>query len=438
MTTPKTTPNTSNIKSSTDNCNADLNTPSNATLSNHSSPNNAPLPFPVLWVMVLGVMVAVGPLAIDMYLPALPSMADDFGVSVTSIARSIPAYFIGLVVGQLFYGPFSDRVGRVLPMYLGMSIFVVASVICANINNEYILFVARVMQALGACVTTVVTRAAIRDVLTPVQMARAFSLVVLVMGLAPILAPSLGALILKLSSWHGLFWVLAGYGVLNIILTKLFLKETLDKAYRNTKPVSQTFVGYGNLFKDKRFLLPAVASGLLQGAFFIHLSIASELFMVNFGVSEQKFALLFGANAFGFVALTQANQFLTKRFHLVSLLRFGTLIQWVSALSLFALGLFLGKDAPLWAVFVSIFCGISGLGFTQPNASAIALAHQKHRAGMASAAQGALQFSVGIFGGLLLSVLAFNVVLKLGLAMLFLVSLGAVLVLKLDKTMSLE
>lgn len=407
--------------------------PSNAL--NHTQKADS---FPTLWVMIMGVMIAIGPLAIDMYLPALPRMADDFGVSTQSVARSVPAYFIGLVFGQLFYGPLSDRIGRVLPMYIGMGIFVVASVICATTTQEYVLFAARTLQALGACVTAVVTRAAIRDVLSPVQMARAFSLMILVMGLAPILAPSLGALLLKFFDWHVLFWFLAAYGILNIVLTKLFLKETLAPENRNTEPMSKTFSGYVDLLKDKRFLLPAVAAGLLQGSFFIYLTISSELFMVHYGVSEERFALLFGANAFGFIALTQVNQFLARRFHLVKLLRFGAAFQLVSAVVLLALGVTLGGAAPLWAVFLSIFCCIAGLGLTQPNAGAIALVHQKHRAGMASAAQGALQFSVGIFGGLLLSLFHVSPVLKLGISATLLLSLGAFLVYRLNPKMSLE
>lgn len=393
-------------------------------------------PFPTLWVMMMGVMIAIGPLAIDMYLPAFVSMADDFGVSVSQVSKSVPFYFIGLVLGQLFYGPFSDRVGRVLPMYVGMTIFVIASVICATATSEMVLFVARTLQALGACVTAVVTRAAIRDTLNPIQGAKAFSLMVLVMGLAPILAPSLGTLILNFADWHALFWFLAGYGLFNIVLTKLFLKETLAPKNRNTKPISQTFVSYLDLVKDKTFIVPAVAGGVLQGAFFIYLSISSELFMVNFGLSEQQFAIAFGANAFGFIALTQVNQFLTSRFRLVQLLRFGALMQLVSASCLLVLALIGLGYFPL--VFVAIFCCISGLGFTQPNATAIALAYQKKRAGMASAMQGALQFSVGIFGGLLLSLFDVSPVLKLGIIITALVSFGTFLVYQLDPKMDLS
>lgn len=396
---------------------------------------NRQAPLPVLWVMMMGVMIAIGPLAIDMYLPALPEMAEDFGVSVSDISKSVPFYFIGLVFGQLFYGPFSDRVGRVLPMYLGMTIFIIASIVCATTTNEYVLFVARTVQALGACVTAVVTRAAIRDTLNPIQSARAFSLMILVMGVAPILAPTFGTLMLKFANWHILFWFLAGYGVLNIILTKLFLKETLAPQNRNTKPISTTFASYGDLLKDKTFIIPALAGGLLQGAFFIYLSISSELFMVHFGLSKENFAIAFGANAFGFIALTQINQFLTKRFRLVQLLRFGAFMQLTFAFGLLVLGVLGGG---FWWVYVALFLCIAGLGLTQPNAGAIALAFQKKRAGMASAMQGAFQFSVGIFGGLLLSLFDVSPVVKLGITTTTLVAIGTYLVCQLDPKLDLS
>ncbi|MPX23288.1 Bcr/CflA family drug resistance efflux transporter [Moraxella catarrhalis] len=400
--------------------------------------NNQETKFPVLWVMMLGAMIAIGPLSIDMYLPAFPSMAEDFGVNVGTIAKSVPAYFLGLVFGQLFYGPFSDRIGRVRPLYLGMSIFIIASIICATTNNAYALFIARTLQALGACVTTVVTRAAIRDTLNPVQSARAFSLMVLVMGVAPILAPSLGALILKVADWHGIFWFLASFGVLNLLLTKCFLKETLKPENRNTRPMSESFGQYFALMKDRTFMLPAVASGLLQGAFFIYLSISSELFMVNYQLTEHQFAIAFGVNAFGFIALTQVNQFLTKRFHLVNLLRTGAVIQLAAAGVLLILGLIFGGKASFYWVFVSLFICIAGLGLTQPNATAIALAFQKKRAGLASALQGALQFSVGIFGGLLIGLFELDPVTRLGITTSILVAVGTFLVFYINPKLDLS
>ncbi|MGO2997797.1 MAG: multidrug effflux MFS transporter [Moraxellaceae bacterium] len=393
---------------------------------------------PVAWIMMLGLMVAVGPLSIDMYLPALPLMADDFGVSTAFMANSVPAYFLGLVFGQLFYGPFSDRVGRVKPLYIGMTLYVIASILCATTDNEYVLFVGRTMQALGACVGAVVTRAAIRDRLTAKQTAKAFSIMILVMGLAPILAPSLGALFLQFSTWHSIFWFLAAFGALNLLLTKFFFFETLTEENRNLRPAKEVLSQYWDLLKDPTFNYPAIGGGLLMGAMFVYISSASELIMDTYGVSATHFGWLFGMNAAGFVGLTQLNQWLTNRFRILSILRFGAIMQVISAGVLFVIGLLLGTDAWLPLVLACIFFCIAGLGLTQPNASAIALAFQKRRAGMASALQGSLMFSVGIFGGLLLNLFPVNPVLKIGIAMFALMSIGTFLIWQIDRDLDLD
>ena len=393
---------------------------------------------PVAWIMMLGLIVAVGPLSIDMYLPALPSMAEDFGVSTAFMANSVPAYFLGLVFGQLFYGPFSDRVGRVKPLYMGMILYVIASIVCATTDNEYVLFIGRTFQALGACVGAVVTRAAIRDRLTAKQTAKAFSIMILVMGLAPILAPSLGALFLKFFNWHSIFWFLAAFGALNLLLTKFFFFETLTEENRNVRPAREVLSQYWDLLKDPTFNYPAIGGGLLMGAMFVYISSASELIMDTYGVSATHFGWLFGMNAAGFVGLTQLNQWLTNRFRILSILRFGAMMQVISAAALFVTGIIFGTDAWLPLVLACIFFCIAGLGLTQPNASAIALAFQKRRAGMASALQGSLMFSVGIFGGLLLNLFPVNPVLKIGIAMFALMSLGTYLIWQIDRNLNLD
>ena len=393
---------------------------------------------PVAWIMMLGLIVAIGPLSIDMYLPALPAMADDFGVSTAFMANSVPAYFVGLVFGQLIYGPLSDRVGRVKPLYFGMALYVVASIVCATTSSEYVLFAGRTVQALGACVGAVVTRAAIRDRLTAKQTAKAFSIMILVMGLAPILAPSLGALFLQFFDWHSIFWFLAAFGMLNLLLTKFFFFETLSEENRNARPAKEVLSQYWDLLKDPRFNYPAIGGGLLMGAMFVYISSASELIMDTYGVSATHFGWLFGMNAAGFVGLTQLNQWLTNRFRILSILRFGTMMQVISAATLFIIGLIFGTDAWFPLVLGCIFFCIAGLGLTQPNASAIALAFQKTRAGMASAMQGSLMFSVGIFGGLLLNLFPVNPVLKIGIAMFSLMSLGAFLIWQIDRNLNLD
>lgn len=393
---------------------------------------------PVAWIMMLGLIVAVGPLSIDMYLPALPIMADSFGVSTAFMANSVPAYFVGLVFGQLFYGPLSDRIGRVKPLYFGMTLYVIASIVCATTDNEYILFAGRTLQALGACVGAVVTRAAIRDRLTAKQTAKAFSIMILVMGLAPILAPSLGALFLRFFDWHSIFWFLAAFGTLNLLLTKFFFFETLTEENRNVRPAKEVVSQYWDLLKDPSFNYPAIGGGLLMGAMFVYISAASELIMDTYGISATHFGWIFGSNAAGFVALTQLNQWLTNRFRILSILRFGAMMQVISAAALFVIGLIFGTDAWLPLVLVCIFFCIAGLGLTQPNASAIALAFQKRRAGMASALQGSLMFSVGIFGGLLLNLFPVNAVLKIGTAMFVLMSLGCFLIWQIDSSLNLD
>lgn len=393
---------------------------------------------PVAWIMMLGLIVAVGPLSIDMYLPALPAMADDFGVSTAFMANSVPAYFVGLVFGQLFYGPLSDRIGRVKPLYFGMTLYVIASIICATTNNEYVLFAGRTLQALGACVGAVVTRAAIRDRLSAKQTAKAFSIMILVMGLAPILAPSLGALFLQFFSWHSIFWFLAAFGTLNLILTKFFFFETLTEENRNVRPAKEVLSQYWDLLKDPTFNYPAIGGGLLMGAMFVYISAASELLMDTYGISSTHFGWIFGMNAAGFVALTQINQLLINRFRILSLLRFGAVMQVVASAGLFILGLTFGSDSWLPLVLICIFFCIAGLGLTQPNSSAIALAFQKRRAGMASALQGSLMFSVGIFGGLLLNLFPVNPVLKLGITMFMLMSLGCFLIWRIDRNLNLD
>ena len=401
-------------------------------------PQNQPnhdMHYPTGWIMILGLIIAIGPLSIDMYLPALPSMADEFGVATAFMSNSVPAYFVGLVVGQLFYGPISDRIGRIKPLYVGMVLYVIASVLCATTHNEYILFISRTLQALGACVGTVVTRAMIRDRLHPTQMAKAFSLMVLVMGIAPILAPSLGSLLLQVASWRVIFWFLAGFGLLNIVLTKLFLHETLGDEFRNNRPMNEVVSQYWDLLKDTHFNYPAIGAGLLMGSMFVYISAAPELIMEGYGVSPQHFSWIFGMNAAGFIGLTQVNQWLVNRYRLVSLLRFGAIMQVLASASLMTLGLLFGTQAWLPLVLVSIFCCIAGLGLTQPNSGAIALAFQKRRAGMASALQGSLNFIVGIFGGLMVNVFPFNPVAKLGVTMFILMSLGALLVFQIDKNL---
>ena len=201
------------------------------------------------WIMLLALLTSLGPLSIDMYLPALPQMADDFGVSTQMIANTLPAYFLGLAVGQLIYGPVSDRIGRKIPLYFGLSLYVAASLICLFAQNEWSLIAARILQALGGCVGVVIARAAIRDRLDMQASAQAFSSMMIVMGIAPIIAPAMGSLILKFFSWHAVFAALSFMGVVCLFCVHFFFKESLPVSRRLNLSFQQVLLLYAAIFK---------------------------------------------------------------------------------------------------------------------------------------------------------------------------------------------
>ncbi len=374
------------------------------------------------WIMLLGLLTALGPLSIDMYLPALPAMSTSLGVSLASISNTVPAYFLGLAVGQLIYGPVSDRFGRKPPLYFGLSLFVIASVVCALSTDLSMLIAARVAQALGGCVGVVVARSAIRDRLSPEASSQAYAMLMLVMGVAPILAPVLGGTLLHFG-WASIFWLLAGVGVASLLCIHYFFDETLAPNHRRALSLPAVFKSYGSLLADGRFRTPALAGGFLMGSLFVYISASSALLIGHFGVSPQWFGWLFGLNAAGLIAVSQLNGRLVRRFHLLRLLQIGTAMQLAGVLVLLILAL--SGLATLLTVMMCLFVIVSGIGLTAPNSTALSLAEQGQRAGMASALLGSLQFGLGLLGGVVLHALPLPELIGLAFMMTVLVSLGA-------------
>lgn len=379
-------------------------------------------PYAMGWIILLALLTALGPLSIDMYLPALPVMAADLSVKTALVANSLPAYFLGLALGQLIYGPLSDRVGRKLPLYFGLSLFIVASLACAFASDISVLLTARFFQALGGCVGVVIARAAIRDRLSVTDSAQAYSMLLLVMGVAPILAPLLGSWLLLVTGWQGIFAVLMAVGILCLVLVHFYFEESLAVTERRALSLKQVFATYWDLLKDQRFRTPALAGGLLGAAMFTYISASSELFIDHFGVSAQHFAWIFGFNALGLIALSQLNSRLVKRVGLLRLLHVGASMQSFGAI--FLLCLALTDHATLWTTMFGLFFVVSGIGFTGPNATAISLAFQGQRAGMASALLGALQFGFGLVAGLALYVLPFDLMRSMSTVMIILIGAG--------------
>lgn len=383
------------------------------------------------WIMLLALFTSLGPLSIDMYLPALPQMAEDFSVTTQQVANTLPAYFFGLALGQLIYGPISDRIGRKKPLYFGMALYAVASLLCILAPDHWSLIAARVLQALGGCVGVVMARAAIRDRLDVQGSAQAFASMMIVMGIAPILAPTLGAGILHFFSWNAVFIALCMIGVICFLCVHFLFKETLEPERRLDLNFNQVFILYASILKDKSFRLPLMAGCFTGAALFCYISSASAVLMDGYRLTQQQFAIAFGFNAFGIIILSTLNKHLAQKLSVIQRLTIGGVIQLTGSTIIVIAGLL--SHAPLALVMVGLFLTVSGIGFTGPNAMAFAMSEQGARAGTASAIMGSMQFTCGLLGGVALNFLVWNHVLNMGLLMLMFTSAGFIAILAVAK-----
>ena len=385
------------------------------------------------WIMLLALLTSLGPLSIDMYLPALPQMAQDFGVSTQMVANTLPAYFLGLALGQLIYGPLSDRIGRKVPLYFGLTLYIFASLLCVFATSEWSLIAARIVQALGGCVGVVIARAAIRDRLDMQASAQAFASMMIVMGIAPIIAPSLGALVLKFFSWHAVFVFLTLMGVVCLLCVHFFFKESLTPERRLKLNLNQVLNLYAVILKDPSFRWAMLAGCFSGGVLFCYISSSASVLMDDYGLTQQQFAYAFGINAFGIMLLSTINKQLAYKISVLRRLKIGGALQFLGTSILLTAGLI--NHVPLWGVFIGMFLAISGIGFTGPNAMALAMSEQGARAGTASAIMGSMQFACGLLGGVILNFLMWHALLNMGLIMLLFVLVSLACIHQLSKQM---
>ncbi|WP_263576861.1 multidrug effflux MFS transporter [Acinetobacter pseudolwoffii] len=379
-------------------------------------------PYAMSWIVLLAALSALGPLSIDMYLSALPAMAADFGVSTQMVSNSLPAYFFGLAVGQLIYGPISDRIGRKPPLYFGLCLYIVASLLCVFAQDEWSLIAARILQALGGCVGVVMARAAIRDRLDMHSAAQAFASMMIVTAIAPIIAPSLGAWVLMFYEWNMIFVVLMGCGLLSLACVHFLFKETLEPERRLKLNFQQVLSLYRTIFQDPSFRHPLYAGCFSSAVMFCYISASSAILMDRYQLTEQQFAYAFGANAVGIMLFSTLNKRLAGRFSILQRLKSGIVLQLVGVFVLVLLG-YLDVDS-IALVLLGMFVVVASIGFTGPNAMALAMAKQGARAGTASAIMGSMQFVCGLLGGLLLNFLVWNALLNMALIMLVFVCIA--------------
>ncbi|OAI85964.1 multidrug effflux MFS transporter [Pseudomonas putida] len=353
-------------------------------------------------ILILGALSAFGPLAIDFYLPGFPAMALAFGTDEKHIQSTLAAYFLGLSIGQLAYGPIADRFGRRIPLLGGVVLFTAASLACAYAPTLDALVIARFVQALGGCAGMVLSRAIVSDKCDAVGSAKVFSQLMLVMGLAPILAPMLGGLLVNLYGWQSIFIALTLFSALCTLAVALGLPESLP-ANQPRPPLSGALGQYWRLLKDRRFLGHAITGGISMAGMFAYIAGSPFVFIKLYGVPAEHYGWLFGANAAGFILVAQINaRLLAKRGPAVLLAR---MVWLYLAAGVVLLGISALHTEALWPLLIPLFVCIASLGGIIPNASACAMNGQGARAGSASALLGCLQFSVAAGAAALVGIL---------------------------------
>jgi MFS transporter, DHA1 family, multidrug resistance protein len=344
-------------------------------------------------IVVLGLLVALGPLTIDMYLPALPSIADELSVSSSVAQLTLTGTLAGLALGQLIVGPLSDSVGRRRPLMAGIVLHMLASVLCLFSPNIAVLGVARTLQGVGAAAAMVVAIAIVGDLFTDSAAATVMSRLMLVLGVAPVVAPSLGAAVLLEASWHWVFAVLVVLAGLLLLLAVLALPETLSKSHRRPLKVSGIFATYGELLRDTRFVILVLVAALGMSGLFAYVAGASFVLQDHYGLNQQAFALVFGAGAVALIGATQLNVVLLRRFTPA------TIVVWSLVAAAVLGGVFVGLAAAgvggLLAFVLPVWAILGAMGLVIPNAPALALSRHPDAAGTAAALLGAGQFGFG-------------------------------------------
>jgi DHA1 family bicyclomycin/chloramphenicol resistance-like MFS transporter len=358
-----------------------------------SSEGESKQPSRARMIVVLGALVALGPLTIDMYLPALPKIADDLSVSSSVAQLTLTGTLAGLALGQLIVGPLSDSLGRRRPLMAGIVLHMLASVLCLFAPNIAVLGVARGLQGMGAAAGMVVAVAVVGDLFAESVAATVLSRLMLVLGVAPVVAPSLGAAVLLKASWHWVFAVLVLLAGGLLLMAALALPETLPESHRRPLKVRGIAATYVELLRDVRFVILVLVAALAMSGLFAYIAGASFVLQGHYGLDQQAFALVFGAGAVALIGATQFNVVLLRRFAPQAIVVWALVAASLAGvvfvgLSFAHVGGLPGFVLPVWAI-------LAAMGLVIPNAPAVALSRHPDAAGTAAALLGAAQFGLG-------------------------------------------
>ena len=342
---------------------------------------------------VLGLLSAIGPFAIDMYLPALPSIGQSLGASMGSVQASLMVFFIALGVGQLVYGPASDMLGRKLPLYFSLLLFALGSVGCALAPDIQTLVVMRFIQGLGASAGMVIPRAVVRDLHTGVDAARLMSLLMLVFSVSPILAPLAGSLLIDWMGWRSVFWAVTVIAALGLALLATSLPETRLPAQRRDSTVRSALIAFGELLRDRHFLGLVFIGAFGMASFFSYLANSPFVLIDHYGLTPRQYSMAFAVNAASFIGVSQFTGKLAARFGLMNMVKVAV-SGYAVVMALLLLQNLLGVDR-LDVLIGLMLVGFGFLGLVVPATSVLALEAHSAIAGTASALMGTLQFVTG-------------------------------------------
>ncbi len=354
--------------------------------------------------LLLGFLTAVGPVSTDMYLPAFPAIEAEFGTPRGSVEITLATWFLGLAAGQLVQGTLADRLGRRAPLLLGTALYTVASVGCALAPDMASLALWRALAAFGGAASAVIPRAMVRDLADGLAAARLMSRLMLVMGAAPILAPTLGALLLGAAGWRSIFWACAAYGALSCLLAWRLLPETLPPAQRVRRSPINLLRDFLHIGRERGFAANACMGAAAMFSIFVFISGAPAVYIAQFRVPETQFGLLFAVTAAGFIAASQLNPPLLRRFGLRRVPEAALLLAAVAVGAMVLASL--ARAGGLMGVFLPAVVALAATALVLPNAAVGALSRHAGRAGSASALLGTLQFSCAALGSALVGALA--------------------------------
>jgi DHA1 family bicyclomycin/chloramphenicol resistance-like MFS transporter len=351
--------------------------------------------------IVLGLLAAVGPFAIDMYIPALPTIAADLHASTQATQMTLMAFFVAFGVCQIVYGPLSDMIGRKPPLYFGLVLFVMGAAGCVFAPNVETLIACRIVQGIGASAVMVIPRAIIRDLYTGIEATKLMSLVMLVLSVAPILAPLAGSGLIVPFGWRAVFVAMTVVGVLGFILVVRALPETRPASERISASFGSAFAGFGRLLRHGHFLGLTFIGGFGMSSFFAFLASSSFIYIDHFGLTPTQYSLAFSINAISFIGASQFAASLGSRFGMARVVRWAIAVFAFFSLALLALTL-AGVDS-LFVLIVMLMGANAGLGLVIPTCMVLALEEHGPIAGMASALGGTLQM---VFGAIMIVVVS--------------------------------